>query len=241
MTEIYSSPVNVTLDRVLYSRQFDLQPSPAKLTYLAHAPQAAGTVPGTVVVSHYISTGGASGFDHLAYVTITRVDGKPLQLRPSWPLYVTFDTEDAYANRLMMNDGGYTGTLHVYDGVSNLPSTLQVKVTMTMDYYAGISDGFAGFGTVCPLNVGAPNSPTMCLDNCATSPSTCGAPTSSGTETDTDTSGEDDAYANGAAVGAGIVGGITVAIFLMWYLIIARPANAKASADAKMNDNPIHF
>jgi hypothetical protein len=31
-----------------------------------------------------------------------------------------------------------------------------------MDYYAGTSDGFAGFGTVCS-NKGGPQSPTTCI------------------------------------------------------------------------------
>ena len=175
MTTIYeaAAPVVVTLDRVLYSRQFDLQAAPGKLTYLVHAPQASEGGTGTVVLSHYISTGGPSGFDHLATASLTRSDGSPLRLRPSWPLQVTFDKyPDAYVHRLKATEGPegdlprhtYHGMLHTYDRATGLPEAVEVQVQLRLDYYHGTSDGFAGFATLCPQDVGAPTSPTLCLD-----------------------------------------------------------------------------
>jgi len=35
-----------------------------------------------------------------------------------------------------------------------------VLVTVTLDYYAGTSDGFAGYGTMCPIALPSPQSPT---------------------------------------------------------------------------------
>jgi len=157
MSTVYDSTVTVSIDRVVYSRQFELQPAPQHLTYLVHAPLA--TLAGdtsTVVLSHYISTSGDSGFDHIATVKMLRVDGEPLKLRASWPLYLTFSKyPDAYVHRLKDTEGPdenlprhtYHGDLHTYDPASGLPTTVPVEVQVALDYYHGTSDGFAGFGT----------------------------------------------------------------------------------------------
>lgn len=46
---------------------------------------------------------------------------------------------------------------------SGLPATVDVAVSMTLDYYTGTSDGFAGFGTMCPFKSPDPQSPTVCM------------------------------------------------------------------------------
>jgi hypothetical protein len=174
MTTIYDNTVTVTIDKVAYSRQFELQPAPAHLTYLVHAPLATEEETNTVILSHYISTGGDAGFDHITTVKMLRTDGENLVLRASWPLYVTFDKyPDAYIHRLKATEGPkgdlprhtYHGHLHIYDTATGLPTQVEVEVQIVLDYYHGTSDGFAGFGTVCPNNVDAPNSPTMCMSN----------------------------------------------------------------------------
>lgn len=172
MTTVYDKPVTVNIDKVAYSRQFELQPALQQLTYLVHAPQFTVEDPGTVVLTHYISTSGDSGFDHIATVKMLRPDGEPLTLRPSWPLYVTFSKyPDAYNHRLKETEGKdgnlprhtYHGDLHTYDPKTGLPNTVEVEVQLVLDYYSGTSDGFAGFGTLCPSDVDAPSSPTLCL------------------------------------------------------------------------------
>jgi len=159
MTTIRSDNTTVRIDQVLYSRQFDLQPAPASLTYLAHAPLDGKKI----VLSHYISTSGASGFDHLLTVHMARSDGKQLVLRPDWPLYLTFpDTKDDVKSRLVPGRVHHA-ELQVYDEQTFLPKPMAVEVTVELDYYFGQSDGFAGFGTVCPASAGALRSPTLCL------------------------------------------------------------------------------
>ena len=149
----------MNLEQVLYSRQLELQPAPSALTYLVHAPQN-GT---TIVMSHYISTGGASGFDHLVVANMTRVDGLELELRPTWALSWTLPgVAEANSTRLAMGTG-YTGFLSVISESTNLPTTLDVIVNVEIDYYFGSNDGFADFYTVCP-DVGGPDSPTTCLN-----------------------------------------------------------------------------
>jgi len=156
-TTIRSEPTTVVIEQVLYSRQFDLQPSPAHLTYLAHAPLDGKKI----VLSHYISTSGASGFDHLLTVHMRRHDGIPLELRPSWPLYLTFPDKKDHWNSKLTTGESYDAELHVYDTKTLLPKTVAVEVTVDLDYYSGQSDGFAGFATMCPS--GHPRSPSVCM------------------------------------------------------------------------------
>ena len=54
------------------------------------------------------------------------------------------------------------GLLHLYDA-NGLPSTEAVTITISLNYYIGTSDGFAGFGTMCPFPQPHPQSPTVCL------------------------------------------------------------------------------
>lgn len=160
LTTIYSETTTVQIDQVLYGRQFDLQPSPAALTYLVHAPLDGALI----VLSHYISTGGDSGFDQILIVNMTRTDFQPLLLRPTWPLYLTIPTlRDVYMDRVTVANGTIDGLLSVYNSTTNLPMNVNVKVTVKLDYYYGREDGFADFTTICPPN-GTPESPTMCLN-----------------------------------------------------------------------------
>ena len=55
--------------QVMYGRKLELQPAPKELTYLIHAPADSDMV----ILTHYISTGGASGFDHV--LTVNAVHG----------------------------------------------------------------------------------------------------------------------------------------------------------------------
>ena len=168
VTVIHNATSTVRVTRVLYGREFDVQPKPGALTYLAHSAQGA---PGfNAVLSHYISTSGTSGFDQLAAATVslTAADGggPPVALRDTWPTYLTVPgRDDAYAQRLRQGGGGgggaVDGLLHGYDA-HGMPSTVAVSVRVMLDYYAGTSDGFAGFGTMCPFPPPHPQSPTVC-------------------------------------------------------------------------------
>ena len=159
LTTIYDQTTHVTLEQVLYSRQLELQPAPPNLTYLVHAPVDGATI----VLSHYISTGGAAGFDHILIANMTRADGLTLDLRPTWALYWTLPgVADANTTRLAPGTA-YDGLLNVYDASTNLPTTLDVMVNVELDYYYGANDGFADFYNICP-DVGGPVSPTMCLN-----------------------------------------------------------------------------
>jgi len=116
-----------------------------------------------IILSHYISTGGASGFDHMLTVSLGRVDTQPLVLRSTWPIYLTIDgTADSYTDRLVTGTA-YSGVLYVYNSTTNLPTTLAVTINVELDYYYGREDGFADFVHFCPSN-GTPASPSMCLN-----------------------------------------------------------------------------
>jgi hypothetical protein len=163
VTVIRNETTTVNVDHVLYGRRLDLQPRPSALTYLAHS---TGT-PGKAILSHYISTSGASGFDHVLAVNLTfsktsSVADQPLTLRSGWPTFLTIkDRSDDFRSRLVAADEA-DGELHVYDA-HGLPATHPVRIRVTLDYYAGTSDGFAGFGTMCPFKPPAPQSPTACF------------------------------------------------------------------------------
>jgi hypothetical protein len=170
VTVINNRTTTVNVTRLLYGRQFDVQPAPAALTYLAHAagPDGAGYA-GRAVLSHYISTSGASGFDQIATARVHMPPAKagglpvPVALRDSWPTVLTIPgRSDALDARLQEGQAAVDGLLHVYDE-QGIPSTVSVVVSVDLDYYAGTSDGFAGFGTMCPLPPPHPQSPTVCF------------------------------------------------------------------------------
>ena len=60
-------------------------------------------------------------------------------------------------------DDDVAGVLHVYDA-QGLPATIDVRIKVELNYYVGASDGFAGYGTMCPFG----------RDQVPQSPSTCG-------------------------------------------------------------------
>lgn len=159
MTTVRNATTRVDVERVLYGRRLDIQPKPASLTYLAHS----GGSTGKAVLSHYISTSGSSGFDHILKVDISYAAGHhPVSLRQTWPTYLTIpDREDALDARLKANDTAISGLLHVYDA-DGLPTVAPVEVSVSLDYYVGTSDGFAGYGTMCPGDQ-QPPSPTTCV------------------------------------------------------------------------------
>ena len=113
------------------------------------------------MLTHYISTGGAAGFDHVLTAALVGGDGRPPALRASWPLYLTVPgARDALAERLR---APAAARLHTLDA-AGLPATVDVRVTPALDYYHGTSDGFVGFRTVCPnLDPEAPPSATLCV------------------------------------------------------------------------------
>lgn len=169
VTVIRNETTTIKVVRVLYSRRLEVHPRPTTLTYLAHA---AGS-PGKAILSHYISTSGASGFDHVLAVELAAVPGEkgavaeqPVTLRDTWPTFLTVPhTEDDFKQRLQAGDTA-DGTLHVYDA-QGLPALRAVRLKVSLDYYAGTSDGFAGFGTMCPYKAPAPQSPTTCFPTAA--------------------------------------------------------------------------
>ena len=174
-TTIVDTDTTVNIERVLYSQQLQLMIAPPSLTYLMHAPYSTvpGAAPGTIVLTHYITTAGPSGFDHIVTANVFPANtSNPLPFRPTWPLFLTFDgTTDAFANKLTTTGGtggNYTASLNVYDEMTNEPVTIAVVVRVAIDYYSGTCDGFAGFCTLCP-NVGNPESPSVCLTNTTTS------------------------------------------------------------------------
>ena len=183
VTTIRNDTTTIQVARVLYGRQLDVQPRPAALTYLVHANQTAGNSSGDAILSHYISTSGPSGFDQILGAQIR--GGPPL--RASWPLFLTVPArEDAYARRLTGTETVQASAprpkplwpfapphstlptpvlqakLHTYD-TKGLPVEVDVMVDVTLDYYAGTSDGFAGYGTMCPMKPPAPQSPSTCI------------------------------------------------------------------------------
>merc|ERR1712216_725515 len=92
--------------------------------------------------------------------------GQELPLRSSWPLFITFaGYPDSYTKRLNNppSTGNYSGVVHIYDEITLEPTEINVNVTIDRDYYSGVSDGFAGFGTICPPIDDAGPSPSMCL------------------------------------------------------------------------------
>jgi hypothetical protein len=154
LTTIRNATSTVQIKQVLYGRQIDVQPAPKELTYLLHAPAGSKTT----ILTHFISTGGDSGFDNLLTVTI-KADN--LKLRSSWPLYLTIPARaDSFVKRLKAGESD-NGIVHTYDEKTGLPVEVDVNVSVVLDYYAGTSDGFAGFGTVCPTS--GPRAPTVCL------------------------------------------------------------------------------
>lgn len=146
--------------RTIYGRLLDVQPKPAQLTYLAHAAGA----PGRAVLSHYISTSGSSGFDHILKADVLELEhGQETRavLRETWPTFITFpDRSDSLNERLTGNDTHVDAVMHTYDE-AGLPLTKSVMVHVSLDYYFGTSDGFAGYGTMCPTK--SPLSPTTCF------------------------------------------------------------------------------
>ena len=160
LTTIRTKPTNVHVLHVLYGRELEVMPKPAELTYLAHY---AGTG-GKAILSHYISTSGTSGFAHILKVLIQLPDAPStgVALRQSWATFLTVDgREDNFHDKLGEGDTSVKGTLHMYDSLG-MPATVSVRVTVTLDYYAGASDGFAGFGSMCPNKLPYPQSPTVC-------------------------------------------------------------------------------
>lgn len=160
VTVIRNETTTINVVRVLYGRRLEMQPRPAALTYLAHSAHGAA---GKAVLSHYISTSGASGFDHILTAGLSAAHGAdPVTLRADWPTFLTINyRNDDFRWRLKTGDD-VDGELHVYDA-HGLPTTTKVRVKVSLDYYAGTSDGFAGFGTMCPMKAPAPQSPTTCF------------------------------------------------------------------------------
>ena len=164
VTVIRRMATTISVVRVLYSREFEVQPPPAALTYLAHANPYNDEA--NAVLSHFISTSGPSGFDQIATASLRTQDGRPVKLRSSWALYLTINgRRDAFEERLQANEVSTIATIHSYDEATGLPTQLPCNVTVKLAYYTGISDGFAGFGTMCfdaPGSSG-PRSPTTCM------------------------------------------------------------------------------
>ena len=161
MTTIRTQPTTVKVIRVLYGRELEVQPKPAELTYLAHYAGAEGKA----ILSHYISTSGTSGFAHIMKVLI-QLPTTPfagVALRQSWATFLTMDErKDSFKDKLKKGEKNVNGTLHMYDPATGMPRTVPVVVQVELDYYAGVSDGFAGFGTMCPNKAPYPQSPTVC-------------------------------------------------------------------------------
>eukprot|EP00940_MAST-03C_sp_MAST-3C-sp2_P002111 g2111.t1 len=151
------SDVGATVDilRVLYGRLLDVQPRPEVLTYLAH------NANGSIILSHYITTSGASGFDQILKIVLSS-SAPATTLRETWPTFLTITgREDSMKHALRDGEKNVEGVLHVYDEQTGLPRTVEISLDVTLDYYKGSSDGFAGFGTMCP-STGTPPSPTTC-------------------------------------------------------------------------------
>ena len=179
----------VNILKVLYSAKLEIQPRPSALTYLAHHPVAPlfmnnekkdlkdlmrrhdygkdTIIPYNAILSHFISTSGRSGFDHILKVLITNsTTSKPLDpslLRSTWATFISIPLlEDAYAERLKIGGKSYAGVLHVYNPKNGLPIDVKITIKVILDYYHGTSDGFAGFGTMCPYKKPYPQSPSTC-------------------------------------------------------------------------------
>lgn len=159
VTIVRNTTTTVHFKRI-YGRQLDVEPRPPVLTYLAHS----GGKPGKAILSHYISTSGPSGFDQIFKAdVVTSSDGSAVSLSDSWPTFITIPgRQDDLAHRLSATVAKAAGLLHTYDD-KGLPVELPVQVTVTLDYYFGTSDGFAGFGTMCPMKPPNPQSPSTCI------------------------------------------------------------------------------
>ena len=72
------------------------------------------------------------------------------------------ERKDSFKDKLKKGEKNVNGTLHMYDPATGMPRTVPVVVQVELDYYAGVSDGFAGFGTMCPNKAPYPQSPTVC-------------------------------------------------------------------------------
>jgi hypothetical protein len=85
-TTLYDKDTTIAVKQLLYGRKLQIQPAPASLTYLAHAFGGDGDAARTgVVLTHYISTSGKSGFDQIVKVSLAYSSGankgKAVQLR----------------------------------------------------------------------------------------------------------------------------------------------------------------
>jgi hypothetical protein len=161
VTTLSSTTTTITVVKNLYGRLLDVQPRPTVLTYLLH------NASHKLILSHYISTSGESGFDQLLTVTLSS-SSSSLVLRDTWPTYLTLPTRmDSINDSLKENDMNVPGELHVYNHRNGLPLVVNVLVNVTLHYYIGGSDGFAGYGSMCPYGYPSPQgegpqSPTTC-------------------------------------------------------------------------------
>ena len=88
-------------------------------------------IPYNAILSHFISTSGRSGFDHILKVLITNsTTSKPLDpslLRSTWATFISIPLlEDAYAERLKIGGKSYAGVLHVYNPKNGLPIAINI-------------------------------------------------------------------------------------------------------------------
>ena len=160
VTILRNETTQVSIENIMYSHQLAIEPKPAALTYLLYGTSSAGYG----VVSHYISTSGSSGFDHLLKVKVSKLKSPPIlePLRQTWPLFLTIPgREDSIDHRLRHGES-VTGIIHGYDAKTGAPELSHVFVEPYVDYYVGTSDGFAGFHTMCPADQ-PPKSPTVCV------------------------------------------------------------------------------
>jgi hypothetical protein len=166
---IDQKPTTVTIVRVMYGRKLNVQPPPPVLTYLLHQTNTTGTgtettPPPLPIITHYISTSGASGFDQIGTIEMmtAAADATLPALRTTWPTILTVPSRtDSMRDRLTAAAAWTDALLHVYDNDGNA-ATVAVRVRVALDYYAGASDGFAGYGTMCAIAAPHPQSPALC-------------------------------------------------------------------------------
>lgn len=153
VTTIRNQTTTIKVVRVLYSRELDVQPRPGALTYLVHAnPYEPQKHLANAILSHFITSSGPSGFDQVFTASLTSAgkQDEPIRLRKTWPLFLTLPgRDDAFDKRLTAAEPSAAAVLHVYDEKTGLPKELACSVRLELDYYAGTSDGFAGYGTMC--------------------------------------------------------------------------------------------